>query len=242
MYATRLQFDVLFPLKEITGNNKLTLKTARRIKDEAILREFFKRIVQYSIQGCLKYSPYIAVKNNNRFRYNPLGFVWTWFYDIFNRKNREAVFWFKNTMEQYWVIDKWAQDLSPLDENGKDICFVTNIDELQKYSKFDMEEMHKKGVVNEENFANKFSSFTKYYLIDDGVCIKEFTYQELYEFLKNKFDACVSPDNGYLFIDYFDRNDLSRNIHGRIVGDTYFDNIESVNEHLIKQDWKNLEP
>ena len=242
MYATNLQFDVLFPLKEITGNNNISMTGVRSIKEETVLKEFFKRIIQYSIQGCFGYNPYFDLKNRKGIQYNPLGFAWTWFKDIFDFKNKEAVFWFKNTMERYWVIDKWAKDLSPLDKDGKDICFVTNINELQKYAKFDMEELYQKGIVNGENFANKFSSFTKYYLINDGVRIKEFTYQELYELLKNKFDTCVSPDNGYLFIDYFDRNNPSRSIRGRIVGDTYFDNIESVNERLARQDWKNLEP
>lgn len=242
MYATRLQLDVLFPLKEITGNDNMRMTEARNIKDEKVLKEFFKRIIQYSIQGCLGYNSYPNSKNKEGHHYNPLGFVWTWFHDIFDSKNKKAAFWFKSTLDQYWVINKWAKDLSPLNKSGNDICFVTDIDELQKYSKFDMEEMYQKGVVNEGNFANKFSSFSKYYLINDGVCIKEYTYQELYEFLKNKFDTCVSPDNGYLFIDYFDRNDMSRSIHGRIVRDIYFDNIKSVNEHLVKQDWKNLEP
>lgn len=103
--------------------------------------------MSFKFKGCLGYNPYLDLKNKTRFPYNPLGFAWTWFHDIFDSK-KEAAFWFKNVMEQSWAIDKWAQDLSPLNKDGKDICFVTNIDELQKYAKFDMEELYQKGIVN----------------------------------------------------------------------------------------------
>ena len=45
MYATCLQFDVLFPLKEYMNNYEIGFSDANEITDEAILKDFFRIII-----------------------------------------------------------------------------------------------------------------------------------------------------------------------------------------------------
>jgi hypothetical protein len=102
--------------------------------------------------------------------------------------------------------------------------------------------MYQKGVLNKDNFADKFPNNHKYHLINDGVITKTFDYQELYELLKDKFEYCVSPNHGYLIIDYFNRSDWENKLRGIIVVDSYLSNIKTIDGYLEEQEWEKFDP
>ena len=239
MYATYLQFDVLFPLKEITNNYNLRFSDADKITDESILKDFFRIIIRYSIQGVFCYKPYLDMKNKKEKRtfYNPIGFAIAWVDDVFSEKRIKKIF--HNVMEEYYNITKWKKGL-PYYNNVR-LWENSTIESFNKYTLFDAEEMYQKGVVNKDNFADKFPNNHKYYLIDDGIIMKAFDYQELYELLKDKFEYCVSPNHGYLIVDYFDRSDWDNKLRGIIVVDNYF-TFETIDDFLEKIEWEKFAP
>ena len=236
MYGTYLQFDVLFPLKEITNNYKLTFWDANEITDESILKDFFRIIIRYSIQGVFTYKPYLDMKNQKAKRFfNPIDFAITWFDDIFSDEQMKKIF--HNVMEEYYNITEWKEDY-PYYNNVR-LWENSTIKSFNKYTLFDAEEMYQKGVVNKDKFFDRFHSHIhKYHLVDNGVILKTFDYYELYELLKDKFEYCVSPHNGYLIVDYFDRNDWDNKFRGIIVVDSYFGNIKTIEEYLEEQEWE----
>ena len=236
MFATRLQFDVLFELKRLSNNDNLTLDDARKL-DNDILIQFFNKVVHYSIKGCFCYHPYKDVKCCSIVVYNPIGFAWTWFDDIFNvaTASRRITDLFKEVMEQYWIIDKWEEtDLSPINKKGDDLCFITSLMELEKYAKFDMEKIYQSGVMNEKVFANIFNKNNKFYRIKNKVILQVYTYDELYNYLKDKFDDCILIENNMINIDHVSNNDRCIGI---IVSDT-FENLKTVDDILKEYDWE----
>ena len=239
MYATYLQFDVLFPLKEITNNYNLRFHDANKITDESILKDFFRIIIRYSIQGVFGYNPYLDMKNKKEKRnfYNPIGFAIAWVDDIFSEKRIKKIF--HNVMEEYYTITKWEKGL-PYYNNVR-IWESSTIESFKKYTRFDAEEMYQKGVLNKDNFADKFPNNHKYHLIRNGVIVKTFDYQELYELLKDKFECCVCPHNGYLIVSYFDKKNW-REFSGIIVVDSYFGNIKTIDGYLEEQEWEKFDP
>ena len=241
MYATCLQFDVLFPLKEITNNYNLRFSDANKITDESILKDFFRIIIRYSIQGVFGDKPYLDMKNKKEKRnfYNPIDFAITWVDNIFSEKRIEKIF--HNVMEEYYTITKWERN-HPYYNNFR-IWESSTIESFNKYTLFDAEEMYQKGVLNKDKFFDRFHSHIhKYHLVNDGVITKTFDYYELYELLKDKFEYCVCPHNGYLIVDYFDRNNCDNTFRGIIVVDSYFGNIKTIDGYLEEQEWENFEP
>ena len=241
MYASYLQFDVLFPLKEITNNYNLYFSDANQITDESILKDFFRIIIRYSIQGVFSYKPYLDMKNKKETRifYNPIDFSIAWVDDIFSEKRIKKIF--HDVMGEYYNITKWKTDC-PYYNNVR-LWEIITIESFKKYTLFDAEEMYQKGVVNKDKFFDRFHSHIhKYHLVDNGVILKTFDYYELYELLKDKFEYCVCPHNGYLIVDYFNRNDLDNKFRGIIVVDSYFGNIKIIDDYLKEQKWENFLP
>ena len=70
-----------------------------------------------------------------------------------------------------------------------------------------------------------FDKNKKYYAIDDNVIIKTYSYDELFDCIKDKFEHCVFFDEGYLLI-YTD------NVQRRIVAEDYFNNFKTIEEYL----------
>lgn len=240
MYATYLQFDVLFPLKEITNNYDLHFSGANKITDESILKDFFRIIIRYSIQGVFGYKPYLDMKNKKEKRnfYNPIGFAIAWVEDIFSEKRIKKIF--HNVMGEYYNITEWKRNY-PYYNNVR-LWENSTIESFNKYTLFDAEEMYQKGVLNKDKFFDRFHSHIhKYHLIRNGVIVKTFDYQELYELLKDKFEYCVCPHNGYLIVSYFDKKNW-REFSGIIVVDSYFGNIKTIDGYLEEQEWEKFDP
>ena len=241
MYATYLQFDVLFPLKEYMNNYEINFSDADKITDEAILKDFFRIIIRYSIQGVFGYKPYLDMKNKKEKInfYNPIGFAIAWVDDIFSEKRIKKIF--HNVMGEYYNITEWKRNC-PYYNNVR-LWENSTIESFNKYTLFDAEEMYQKGVVNKDNFFDRFHSHIhKYHLIRNGVIVKTFDYQELYELLKDKFEYCVSPHHGYLIVDYFDPKDWNNTFRGIIVVDSYFGNIKTIDKYLEEQEWEKFDP
>ena len=59
--------------------------------------------------------------------------------------------------------------------------------------------------------------------------------------MKDKFEHCVCPHNGYLIVSYFDKKNW-REFRGIIVVDSYFGNIKTIDGYLEEQEWENFDP
>lgn len=231
MYATNLQFDVLFRLKELTGNYELTFEDAKHLNED-ILEKFFHDVITFSIIGIFQYHPYRTYREN-KVKYSPTQFAWDWFTDIFDyKKDIVAKRTFKKVIREYYDVTCFNRYCQPM--NGENnLTVFSSLDELKKYAldSFDMEAMYQYGVMSEEKYTNLFDKNKKYYFLRDNAIINgnviynEYTYDELFEIIKNDFRNCVFVDEGYLFV-------YTNNIHGRIVAEDYFDNFKTIEEYL----------
>ena len=231
MYATTLQFDVLFRLKELTENYELTFEDAKNLNED-ILEKFFHDVIAYSIIGIYQYHPYRTYREN-KVKHNPILFTWDWFCDIFDyEKDIVAKRVFKKVIREYYDVTHFNQYCQPM--NGElNLTVLSSLDDLKKYALngFDMEAMYQYGVMNEEKYTNLFDKNKKYYflsnnaIVNGNVIYNEYTYDELFELIKNNFRDCVFVDEGYLFV-------YTNDIHGRIVAEDYFDNFKTIEEYL----------
>ena len=225
MYDTTLQFDVLFRLKELTGNYELTFEDAKNLNED-ILEKFFHDVITFSIIGIFQYHPYRTYREDKG-KYSPTQFAWDWFCDIFDyEKDIDAKRVFKKVIREYYDVTHFNRYCQPMNGENNLIVF-SSLEKLKKYAldSFDMEAMYQYGVMNEEKYTNLFDKNKKYYALDDNVIIKTYSYDELFDCIKDKFEHCVFFDEGYLLI-YTD------NVQRKIVAEDYFNNLKTIEEYL----------
>lgn len=202
MYATYLQFDVLFPLKKILKNYSLGFCDVNRIKDKTVLEEFFRMIVRHSVQGCFGYHPYRNLKELEYDEYapkcNPIRFAITWFEDTFDKNNEFATKIFRDVMKDYFKIERYVEGF-PYYQNER-LWTILDLKTFKEYTLFDIEEVFQDGIIYNGNFHKKFCKNKYQYINNKGAIYRSFNNDGLFEFLKDKWNCCICPCNEYLLV------------------------------------------
>lgn len=225
MYATTLQFDVLFRLKELTKDYNLKFEDCYKI-DSEILDVFFNDMIKFSIIGVYCYQPFKKLGQHN---YNPIRFTWDWFNDIFDSKSIEITKMFQDTLCKYYKIDSFDYYDIPL-YKGKNLFKIKTLEEFDSIAKFDYKSICEKSIITKDTEFDKCN----YYLLNGNVIDKTFSYKELIKYLKEKEYAFTMVDKGYLMSNTFKKE--------IIVAEGYFTFLKSIKDYLVEIDFSNIKP
>lgn len=256
-YLTRIQADILPFLRIEQRKNMFDYNSDIVPTSYKDIKTLFIDLIEYSFRGYQGYLFANDLLKHKKLLFTPIDTFVLWCKDIidYSYPNKQlCIEVYKEVISEYFDIDRLNKNLYFI---KGDYCFQDykelTFKFLQKVCKFDIEELAKKGIINEDIFAEKFDCNKKYYLInhvDPNFYDNVFSFEEVKEFIAKHKKYCAITKDGFISIKRISGKPTIKGQRWKyafenfIVAEDTLDNIkgidDTIEEAIKNNDWETI--